>query len=670
MRTGHNASTRSSDKAVSQSFQCNLLHLYCPYIVYAMRPSARTGIPAISQNQYQTPDKQNTSTSKRKSGSPIPSANTTRSWKRNNFPLDLRAQPTLTQIDFVSKTQDAEPDDDDLDYIGRHDGQDDIWVMNEANQGEEDENGPDYRPRPRPRLRRERSTRFEQGMKTTMPNRKNMPPSQRDKSMEREQLGVRKSGETGKISNSGVKGKKKPRDTERKERNKTLTQMDFVQRWVKLESDDDTALDYVYYTPKNGRKSHEGTHVEDLHQDGSSGSKRRKLNEDPDSKDVKVLDNVPLEKKPQGPVTPQKPRKFEIPCSQSPESPGFAIISSSQFRSATRSPLKHVSANVPRAVQEESPGSKQERKASQNSQYASDAGSTISRSSIMLNSQSIPQPALNETGWDNDSTPKPRGELPTFKEGAAGGGPVKSSAKSDRTVVYETDGETDSGDFQDDLPSDPVSPRKQEADDHEQNNENQDSHNDDSQELPPIPPNSGTESGLPQSDPPMSSYASVCYRRMENPTQFPLEPIPKLNTQKMAELFPQDSAQSEMAISTQTQSSPPAKHPSLHAQRTQTQTQDMDNMSAEVVPESSPVAQREDEQKPNTEEPRRKSVVQVESSQPADRFNKQSGDSYPPGIISRSDLLSSSIMESIPFPQFLTGSSQDSVGEPYSIPEG
>lgn len=631
-----------------------------------MRHSDRNRINAtVGQHQRKIPGKTNTtpdpsakglSTSKRKSGSPAPSGTTSKSRERNS-PVDSRAQPTLTQIDFVSKSQDPELDDDDLDYIGGNAAQGDAAGVTQPGDVEFD---PDYRPPSSRDPRRNRGTRLERNMKTAMPNRKSDRP---------------------KASATVASRKKKTSDQEWRTRNKTLTQMDFVQRWVKLDSDDDSALDYMYYTPKDSRKSNE-RHLEDAHDDAkSSVSKRRKLNEDCDSKDINGFENVPVEQMPsRDPVTPKRSRRLEIPSSQSPESPGFAIISSSQFRSATRSPLKQLSTNVSRAAQEESPGSGQRKKAFQNSGHASDAGSATSTTSRSLpNSQMIPQPAMNDiTVPEDDRAPSiSRTNLPAPKT-EAGLYSSSDSGKRDRTVVYETDAETDSGDLQDDMSCTLTSPTKRTlAEDRDQagGSNQEDLRNNDSQDLPPIPQEPDPESESQNSEPPMSSAASICYQRIEKPTQFPLEPIPKLNTQKMAELFPQDSsARPEVTATAETQSThsghshPPGKHQS------QMQAQDTDNMLTEIVPESSPVARRDQEGNSNStipDERSRKSVIQVESSQPADRFNKPNAEgTYPQGIISRKELLSSSVMESIPVPHFLMGSSQDSVGELYGIPEG
>ncbi|RJE18381.1 hypothetical protein PHISCL_09280 [Aspergillus sclerotialis] len=688
-----------------------------------------------SLNHFQTPDKtvleplgdtakntKATASSKRKSGSPIPSGNITRSLKRNS-PLDPKDQPTLTQIDFVSRTQDQDEDDgsdEDLDYIGQR--------PSRRNEVTPTGDALCYDSRLRQRLRQARDTRYDQSLKSTMPNRKSMS-GRRDKSVDGGRRRSRKS-ETPKASANAFgksnKAKDKEKDKQRKERNKTLTQMDFVQRWVNLDPDDDTALDYVYYTTPKDRRTSRGFPDGKGNGDdgsGSSGSKRRKLDKEEDSKDVK-LEKVPLDRKAfSDPVTPQKPRKLEIPSSQSPESPGFAIISSSQFRGATRSPLKRLSANVPRTAQEESPGVR-DRKASQNSRPASQTSSIMSTqvgSTMMPSSQMVSQPALENSVLDDASTPKP-----TPRDGSDVGNNTPTNSRRDRTVVYETDGENDSDDLEGNLASGPPSPTK-EVDNHDPLLEdNHDSQNNDSQDLPPINPcEHDSESAAPHSEPPFSSDASLCYRRINQPTQFPQEPIPLLNTQKMAELFPPYNTQLPATDASETQSFPSTKPHSIHNQggqiqaddsetqsypstksyqahqqaeqtqpdasetqscsssrsnslhrhREQPPTQDLDNMSTEIVPESSPVTRQDEDPTLNTDQsqpqPRHRSVVQVESSQPVDKFNRNTNDqgSYPRGIISKSDLLTSSVMESISMPQFLMGS-QDSVGEPYSVPDG
>lgn len=157
------------------------------------------------------------------------------------------------------------------------------------------------------------------------------------------------------------------------------------------------------------------------------------------------------------------------------------------------------------------------------------------------------------------------------------------------------------------------------------------------------------------------SDASIFYQRLQPATQFPFEPIPALNTQKLSELFP-NYGSTQYAKPAAADSSRKAPAPFL---QTQTQSQEADQ--TEIVPESSPIREQDENsaepdavfQRPQVPE----SVVQVESSQPVDRGNHGPG-----GILSRSQLLTSSVMESVPLPNFWMGS-QDSVGEPYSLPD-
>jgi hypothetical protein len=237
-------------------------------------------------------------------------------------------------------------------------------------------------------------------------------------------------------------------------------------------------------------------------------------------------------------------------------------------------------------------------------------------------------------------------------------------------VVYETDAETDYGDFEDDegslkneagMPSQPNEPSKDDATTPTSSTSQQD----DSQEypLPTMPPNTDRDFGSTVEP---SSDASVCYQRLHPATQFPHEPIPALNTQKLSELFSHEGS------ARYPKAGPPRPSPQylpglLPQTQTQTQSQDAGKTSTEVVPESSPIRAQENNmdlaehlfQRPSAPDP----VVQVESSQAVDRGSSR------PGVLSRSQLLTSSVMESVPLPNFWMGS-QDSVGEPYSLPEG
>ncbi|KAJ5776462.1 uncharacterized protein N7511_001473 [Penicillium nucicola] len=278
----------------------------------------------------------------------------------------------------------------------------------------------------------------------------------------------------------------------------------------------------------------------------------------------------------------------------------------------------------------------------------------------------IPPPAEHYS-----SSAPPTESVSDYQLSEANEPPNDRARKTERTVVYETDADTDYGESDNEYSnrdSLTPSPEKQvQAIGTQKIHNVQGSPEDDSQvlPLPDVPSSSGLKylpsDDAPPSEPPMSD-ASAYYHRMHAATQFPHEPIPSLSTQKLAELFPQeDSPQSAKLEPCKTSSQIPRSGP-FH--QTQTQSQG-DKESTEMVPESSPTRERESQteaSEPLFQRPRAPdSVVQVESSQAVDR-------KWPGRVLSRSQLLTSSVMESVPLPTFWMNS-QDSVGEPYSLPE-
>ena len=622
-----------------------------------------------------------TSTSRRKSQTPIPSSlSRSNSLRKQNSSLSDRAQRTLTQIDWgTPKPQELDLDDGQFDYIeadadtnanANADTRQDHKSNNDTRDviEIEDNSGSDvdYRPAPSSRTRPARGVRFEQDAKKT------------DASKRRKSTPLRGSAENNpsrRRSGGSVKDNKNW-DKQSKGRDKTLTQMDYVRRYLKIEPDDEVKLDYTYYSPKKDndpgsreahlRSANEASRVTKFDPTGSDGVKRRRLTGESDSKEAPKLEgDLPERKPPRGPVTPKKPVKSEIPSSQSPESPGFAVISPPQFRGISRFPLKRSPHHVNDHPIKEEPFEPSQKKALHDSEYTplpSDLNSPTSR-----------QPDLPPTARNDSPAPG--------NEHIENGELENNFTNTQRTVVYETDAEPDS---QDDLTGVSDSLREQDLaeDDDHSIEDSQESQHDDSQELPPVlPPGPDNDSGSTYPDINLSSDASICYRRPPQPTQYPHDPIPFLNTQKMAELFPQEKESSAQRIptdTTQTQSSPNSQHRPLpiHPPQTQTQTQsqsqsqDLEKTSTEIVPESSPVTRQESGVELNPSMPHEscapESVVQVESSQPADKLNKNARmdqDSGPRGF-----MLSSSVMESIPMPPLWMGS-QDSVGEPYSEPD-
>lgn len=566
-------------------------------------------------------------------------------------------------------SEDDDLDDNRLDYIdaepnAQHDDTPNTNTNSNTNArdvieiSDDSGNDADYQPAPSSRTRPARGIRFGQEPMTKTDTSRRMRSTPKPNSTEKGS-GRRKSGGSVRESNK--------KDKQPKERDKTLTQMDYVRRYLKIEPDDDVKLEYTYYSPKKDRdpesreahrRSAEEAALQSTKQDEKDGIKRRRLTEEPESKDDSNIEGIRCGRQlSRGLVTPKKTIKIEIPSSQSPNSPGLALVSPSQFRGVNRFPLKQAS--VDRLVKEEQPGSA-ERKVQHD----------LDRASSSPGRASLP---------DSLASPIPRNNIPSDDEGNPDTTPRIHRSNTQRTIVYETDAESDYGETQDDLSVPPSSQKPKMVNvDGDPIEDIQDSQRYDSQELPsPVIP-SGPDNETGPSYPDLSSDASICYRRPHHSTQYPLEPIPPMNTQALAELFPQEkqnSAQQILTDTTQTQSSPAVqRHPfRTHPQLTQTQTQTQSQSqstpqdlktSTEIVPESSPVTRRDS----NPSMPQ-ESVVQVESSQPADRFLRNVGieqDSGPRGFVGN-QLLSSSVLESIPMPPLWMGS-QDSVGEPYSEP--
>ena len=626
-----------------------------------------------------------TSTSRRKSQTPIPSSlSRSNSFRKQNSSLSDRAQRTLTQIDWgTPKPQELDLDDGQFDYIEADAGtnanaDEDTRRDDKLNNDTrdvieiEDDSGSDvdYRPAPSSRTRPARGVRFEQDAKKT------------DVSRRRKSTPLRVSAENNssrRRSGGSVKDNKNW-DKQSKGRDKTLTQMDYVRRYLKIEPDDEVKLEYTYYSPKKDndpgsreahlRSANEASRVTQFDPTGSDGSKRRRLTGELDSKEApKFEKNSPGKKLPQGPVTPKKPIKSEIPSSQSPESPGFAVISPPQFRGISRFSLKPSPNHVNGHPIKEEPFEPSQKKALHDPEY-----------------RSLPSDLNSPTSCQPDLPPTTRNNSSAFEnEPVENGKDENDFTNTQRTVVYETDAESEYGESQDDLAGVSDSLREQDfAGDDDHSIEDNELQHDDSQELPPpvLPSGPDNDSGSTYPDVNLSSDASICYRRPPQPTQYPLDPIPFLNTQKMTELFPQEKESSAQQIptdTTQTQSSPNSQRRRplpIHPPQTQTQTQsqsqsqDLEKTSTEIVPESSPVTRQESGIELNPSMPHEscasESVVQVESSQPADKLNKNARMDQDSGP--RRFMLSSSVMESIPMPPLWVGS-QDSVGEPYSEPD-
>ncbi|KAJ5720896.1 uncharacterized protein N7483_008830 [Penicillium malachiteum] len=588
---------------------------------------------------------------------------------RKKAPLfGSHAQSTLTQIDFVTQT--TQPDDqEELQYL---DGDERPNTKHNESKTLNENSDDDTEYKPPLQARSARST-FESN--DDHPKRRRKSATQSSKMTARGES-IRKS-QTPRAS-AGPKGKRK--STEKSD-NKTLTQMHFVRRFIPIvDDDDDVNLGYlstehsVEKIPK-GLES-KNPRIKERLTPTSVKRTRRALEaeldlstgepiSDPGTSQAAENGSVSHEKSnPKSPMTPRHP-KFEVPSSQSPESPGLAIITSSQFRSATRSPLKRKSPNSAHYSQNRVKG-----EPAKSPQLAKDHQCQVSSSPGKTPRASLPRGLTT-------STQNPA----TFAEELALCGASDESTnqrsndqepprtQGERTVVYETDAETNQSDSEYDLNEIPGTPsRVQESqveNTHEQDQNSEPLFDDESQELPL--PGDGFSSNLddgPQSEAPMSD-ASLYYQRLPA-TQFPHEPIPTLNTQKLSELFPSEGATQYTKFGSGSAHKPDLSYQKFPGPFLQSQTQSQEGEEPEIVPESSPAREQDVTteasqvvfQRPHVPA----SIVQVESSQPVER-----GDDAGAGrLLSRSQLLTSSVMESVPLPNFWMGS-QDSVGEPYSI---
>ncbi|KAL4739627.1 hypothetical protein BDV11DRAFT_215139 [Aspergillus similis] len=619
------------------------------------RVPARLGVgslvvtPGASSTSTATSTPSTVSTSRFRSGNS----------KRNTAP----DQTTLTQIDFVKRSQ-PDYDEDVFKYIGGS-GSNPCEVIEIEDDGEPDNaNDKDYRPSSS-RIRSESSVRL-----GSAPSKMKKKVSVQGDKIPRK--GRRKSGNDKRAQND----------------DNTLTQMKYVQL-IDLETDDgDAKLEYAYLTSKKKdtelRPARTGEH-DDIKQqptyisEPTSEHKRRKLSpcsmkKEPCQTKVEPCQTKmkPEEKVEFSPSTPRKSLRTEIPSSQSPESPGVAFITSSQFRSTARSPERRpLTFSMETSIKEEPRSSLEKDGAFGTAQMP-----LIDKNQSVHNSS--PQLSPSARGASAERTPKATGLKKSVADAPAASNPRQRPAQ--RTVVYETDAESDYHGCEDGMHDAPSPSKDTDTAVYETRVENElNSPIIESQELPP-PPVSEKEpdSGPFSSESTLLSEASICYRRVHPNTQFPLEPVPTINTQKLAELFPEES--NELRTITPTPSSSPMKAPltsnaPIMVSETQTLDQDLPDSQDEsrtptdIVPESSPAARHEDSVPLNRHGPSaRNIVVQVESSQPVDRADRRrtaGQDSAPRAMLSRSQILTSSVMESIPIPGFWM-SSQDSVGEPYS----
>jgi hypothetical protein len=470
-----------------------------------------------------------------------------------------------------------------------------------------------------------------------------------------------------------------------KDGNKTLTQMDFVRRYIPLpESDDDDLKLYDDTLPAtNNSEIHTKEHNPSPG-DFLTPRKRRKLDDNKPTPSTVKKTKSPSDQKTEAhqvshpnhtPRTPQRTHKFEIPSSQTPESPDKKFAPSPNLK------VRRASLGVqPSNITEENNGSASKIQCQKEAKTTQD-GALQPMSSDIGNDEALSftatpyaqsqrlQTQIKPLLFESDAR-KPTSRPPEPP-------PVPLNYKA---IIYDTDADTDYGDLDDDnLPQSPAGAKGQSETDQNDCPTRYNTQNIfDSDDLPPIP-NSGTDLEINTntlSDPALASESSVYYRRPAQFTQYPNEPVPMVNTQKIAELFPIEEEGDEFRASIietpmssrRSTSSPRNQRRSQSELHTQEESADK---SIEIVPESSPMT-RNDEVRRIMPPPSRESIVLVESSQLVDRLSRQN-DSINAGaslrrLFSTGEFLTDSVMESIPPPPWAL--SQDSVGEPYPEDSG
>ncbi|KAL1882609.1 hypothetical protein Plec18167_003026 [Paecilomyces lecythidis] len=652
-----------------------------------------------------------TTKAKKRAQSPSDSVQSSFRSRRSNVDSEWRQQPTLTQIDFVTRTQESASNEE-LDYIQDNDDKPTRQKENEVIELDDDSEGDDatFRPTPLPRVRRARAIRFDDEVRSISGQSRSRAKStsgHTEKGGKKRKSSTKGSGKKGTAKSNLKPGKK----------DKTLTQMDFVRRFCVIDSsDDDLNLNYIGDNAKeNAELGASKLDSEDVNatpkkeQLSSCGppEKKRKLNDHADAANengaaVTGADGVGASQKAPlpAPVTPQKSRRTEIPSSQSPESPGFALISSSQFTKATaaRSPLRFMSPNSTH-----SPSKARHRSTSKFSHSPvgvslhtdSRGDDTVlpplhrdrAKLSVSPSEPKLKQESPQYMSAEKQPVVKPREEPVS----AAGNNTPIATGK---VVIYETDAETDYSDLEEDTmlhgsDSGHTTTENSELGNATDSGPNPDVYNSDDL-LPPQVPNSGTDlegGDTYTSDFNASSQASIYYKRQLRSTQFPEGPVPLLNTQKLIELFPRYDSTQQTRVQISSLPPSPAKEnvhhhsspqtPKYTFTQTQTQTQSQSEqrriLSTQLVPESSPLVPCTDVRNftNNTESQSDHPVVLVESSQPVDKLHRRANPNQGTsqnGVIPASRWLTDSVMESIPPPPPWI-SSQDSIGEPYSLPE-
>ncbi|EQL38394.1 hypothetical protein BDBG_02093 [Blastomyces gilchristii SLH14081] len=573
---------------------------------------------------------------------------------------NTRSQNTLTQIDFVKRAQallalDDEHEDDglELEYIDR-----DNW------DGEYGESGQSSKRR----------------------------------------KGSGKRDSTGK--KSGIAGRKEVDETDGEDDDRTLTQMGYVMRSSGWDCDGGTRHLHAGLGKRKGVPLMETIGEEPEAEMGDETlqkistncdshigrrSKKRKASEaNIEGYPSQIVHPPPLNSgadiSAAGPVTPRRPIRLVVPSSQSPDSPDL-IISPRTFKEP---PPKFPLAPLPHNVTPKKATSPLKNEYKTSSRVSRTTPYEIPESSFYSagtcsSSRSCPEESVigHETTpttspplvFEEDSNTKLptsshdlQNKIRTEGQEIGPGDPdttVRDAEKSKNRVIYETDAETEDEEVYDSIfhisGNDHDSWRTQSQLFHNCRSGNDDGDGDDNtlRELPTQYRNLGPETchTLPENT--LGSEPSILYYRKPMSLAFdPGSELDNIDTQRLAELFPAVEAENEECAISPLSTIPEEEHESQQGKgEDDTTSKPAENSQTNLVMNSQPAQHLNTAIEGNIPPPSSPPVVLVASSQQSDVGDAEPdqiacGDSQIgcQGLVTASQLLTDSMMESVPGP--------------------
>ncbi|KAK2805640.1 hypothetical protein FQN51_009143 [Onygenales sp. PD_10] len=649
------------------------------------RPAKPAQAQPSLKTQSKSKSKSNSKTKSRKPASRLPpppqSARHRQQQRQQRLALggNSRSQKTLTQIDFVTRAHVRaliEQDDEELGYIEEGEG-----AKKEEEQNADDDEGVD-------------DGDGEYGLTKRSSKKKSIG-------------GKGKRDAKGRWISTGKP--KAGRNTRRKvvdeddQHDATLTQIGYVSRHDgrDIEEPKDSPKLGVpqprYRAPLGekkrtspmetiGEEPEMGTEYDDVHENGNGSDgvrlKKRKLsNEDvkqPSSRQTSADPNA----FPMAPTTPKKPRRLVIPSSQSPDSPDLLSCPWLFKETPPRFPLAPVSRNTALRRSGESPSVKGEnasplrscrvpRYEIPESSFAAGTPGSPARScgpatpagpkatpttyppvEAEEDSEKTATTLSHETA---DELPKDECETGPRTQNTA----TNASQRLRNRIIYETDGEPEDEEFHDTtshisadendswrtqsqliLSDNKSRDNNNNLDDLPAQNHDTNSHRETFDDLPPTTP---------------GSEPSILYYR--KPMSLAFDPMSELNdidSQQLAELFPEAEMEIHESVTAPLSTIAEGNEEEENDAPTQTSGKDPTDDVTELVPDS-PASPRQDAaEKENVLPPSSPPIVLVASSQDNEKgdplTNHTESQIDGRGLVTASQLLTDSMMESVPGP--------------------